>query len=149
MAKSVLVTSVDRSTEYPITKTISAPKCKGAVMVIFDDSYTEQMFYELPSITIEVLVDCDGEKAVYKSRGIGLQPTIGKKSFAVEISGIPTDCYFNIIPNFDNSALKAHNEAVVTGREIPYPFPDEKTISELWTTQTETFPIQLAWEDFA
>lgn len=148
MAKTTLVNSIDMSTEYPIDVSISAPNCKGAIIVTFDDEYTEQMFYELPDITIGVYVDCDGEKALYKSRGIGLQ-TGSNKSFATSLSGIPTSCYLRITPNFNNDALIAHNEAIVTGREIPYPFPDEETINELWKTPTETFPIKLEWDDFA
>ena len=148
MAKTVLVSSIDKSTTYPVSVSVSADKCKGAIIVVFDESYTEQMFYELPSITIEIYVDCDGDKVLYLSRGIGLQTGDSGKFFATYLSGIPTSCYFNIIPNFDKGALDAHNQAVLTGRVVPFPCPDETIEEQLWKTPTTTFPIKLVWDDF-
>lgn len=148
MAQTTLLSSVTKTTDYPVEVSVSADNNCGTVIVKYDTPYTKQMFYELPNITINIYLD----DVLYESRAISLEITDENIAVGNILTDIPKSCKFSIIPNFDNSALDAHNEALKTDNMeyfgyIPSSPPTHDWHDDLWTTPTETFPITLVWDD--
>ena len=136
MAETIIVSSINRNTEYPVYQDITAKYCCGTVKIIIDDTYTEQMLAELPNITINIYTESDGEKVLYTSRALTM--TIPNDSNSIEsvLIDIPTSCILALIPEFDNNAIISHNSAVCTNNE-----------GTMWTDITTEFPITIIWDD--
>ena len=135
MAETTLVSSINRTDTYPkYVDNISAKYCCGAIKIVLDNSYTEQMVHELPNITINIYTEQDGERVLYTSRAITMKvPDDGEPIESILID-IPTSFTFAIIPEFDKYALLSHNKDVkING-------------GELWAPTTE-FPITIIWDD--
>lgn len=135
MAETILTTSILKNDEYPKCVDVEAANCCGAIKILVDNSFTEQMAHELPNITINIYTDSDGEQVLYTSRALAISvPEVGKPIEDVLID-IPEVCTLAIQPEFDNNALLSHNNEVkISG-------------GELWTTPTTEFPITLVWDD--
>ena len=136
MAQTTLLTTISRNGTYPVYTNISAPYSCGAVKILVDSTYTEQMLYELPNITINIYTESDGEKVLYTSRALTMQVPEANNPIESILVDIPTTCILAVIPEFDDTALEAHNEAVCTSKE-----------GTKWTEPTETFPITIIWDD--
>lgn len=136
MAQTTLLTTISRNDTYPVYTNISAPHSCGTVKILVDSTYTEQMLYELPNITINIYTESDGEKVLYTSRALTMKvPEVDNPIESILVD-IPTTCILAVIPEFDDTAFEAHNEAVCTSKE-----------GTKWTEPTETFPITIIWDD--
>ena len=136
MAQTTLLTTISRDGTYPVYTNISAPYSCGTVKILVDSTYTEQMLYELPNITINIYTESDGEKVLYTSRALTMKVPEANNPIESILVDIPTTCILAVIPEFDDTALEAHNEAVCTSKE-----------GTKWTEPTETFPITIIWDD--
>jgi len=54
MSKTTIIDGIDRSTEYPVAVTTSAPYNCGTICVTLGGEWTEQMISELPSINVKI-----------------------------------------------------------------------------------------------
>ena len=136
MAETIIVTSINRNTEYPVYQDITAKYCCGTVKIIIDDTYTEQMLAELPNVTINIYTELNGEKVLYTSRALTMKVPDTNKPIESVLIDIPTTCTLALIPEFDNNAITSHNSAVCTNNE-----------GTMWTSITTEFPIQIIWDD--
>ena len=136
MAETIIVTSINRNTEYPVYQDITAKYCCGTVKIIIDDTYTEQMLAELPNVTINIYTELNGEKVLYTSRALTMKVPNTNKPIESVLIDIPTTCTLALIPEFDNNAITSHNSAVCTNNE-----------GTMWTNITTEFPIQIIWDD--
>lgn len=136
MAETIIVSSINRNTEYPVYQDITAKYCCGTVKIIIDDTYTEQMLAELPNITINIYTESDGEKVLYTSRALSMAIPNDSNPIESVLIDIPTSCILALIPEFDNNAIISHNSAVCTNNE-----------GTMWTDITTEFPIQIIWDD--
>lgn len=141
MAQTEILSSVSRSTTYPVTETISAPNNCGLLAVSLDNSWTDQMLFELPVLNVNLYTQQD---ILFKSFDINLQTfnsdnnTISiADSYAIPLYNLPTDFTISVIPLFDNNSLTAHNELIENGIEE----------SSLWDTETSTFTLSLYFDD--
>lgn len=135
MASTILCTEINKAITYPQTIEVSVPNNCGTISVVCDDSYTEQMVYEMPSIVIDIYIPVDGKDSLYKYRSISC--TVNKnipQSFP--LTDIPETCTFYIQPNFDNYVFETHNEEIINSESDDY-----------WETPTTIFPISLIWND--
>ena len=135
MAKSVLLSSVNRSESYPKMFSISAPYCCGTISIKKDESYTEQMLAELPSITFSVYTLQDDQYVLYKPRALSISVPKDSNPVSLAIIDIPTDCVLAVVPEFDNYALLSHNEGV------------EISGGDIWAVPTTEFPIEVTWDN--
>lgn len=136
MAEQIILTNVSRSTSYPQWIPISAPNSCGTITLKLDsESYTEQMIFELPSITINIYTLVDGVYSFFNSRALCIDSTNFEQPITSVITDIPTSCILSITPNFDDFALISHNHmsGILT--------------EDIWTNPTSEFPLQLTWED--
>lgn len=136
MAETIIVSSINRNTEYPVYQDITAKYCCGTVKIIIDDTYTEQMLAELPNITINIYTESDGEKVLYTSRALTMAIPNDSNPIESVLIDIPTSCILALIPEFDNNAIISHNSAVCTNNE-----------GTMWTDITTEFPITIIWDD--
>ena len=136
MAETIIVTSINRNTEYPVYQDITAKYCCGTVKIIIDDTYTEQMLAELPNVTINIYTELNSEKVLYTSRALTMEVPDTNKPIESVLIDIPTTCTLALIPEFDNNAITSHNNAVCTNNE-----------GTMWTNITTEFPIQIIWDD--
>ena len=103
-------------------------------------NWTEQMFYELPTITVELYIKngTTDIKTPLFSRVIKTYNPNTKIKESWEhtrnVIDVPESCYLKIIPNFDNNAVSARNSLIENGIEE----------GELWETPTTQFPIILS-----
>lgn len=103
-------------------------------------NWTEQMFYELPTITVELYIKngTTNIKTPLFSRVIKTYnpnaKTIESWEHTRNVIDVPESCYLKIIPNFDNNAVSARNSLIENGIEE----------GELWETSTTQFPIILS-----
>ena len=109
---------------------------KGFFSIITID-WTPQMFYELPSIVVELYVDKDNTKIktplfsrvikTYDERFI----TGTAFPHTINVYNVPEDCYLKITPCFDNNAISARNELIRNGIED----------GPIWDSITTSFDI--------
>lgn len=136
MAEQIILTNVSRSTSYPQWISISAPNSCGTITLKLDpESYTEQMIFELPTITINIYTLANGEYSFFESRALCIDSSIYKKPITSVITDIPTSCILSITPNFDNFALLSHNNTSAIFSE------------DVWEDFTKEFPLQLIWDN--
>lgn len=103
-------------------------------------NWTEQMFYELPTITVELYIKngTTDIKTPLFSRVIKTYNPNTKIKESWEhtknVIDVPESCYLKLIPNFDNNAVSARNSLIENGIEE----------GELWEAPTTQFPIILS-----
>ena len=100
-------------------------------------NWTAQMFYELPSILVELYVDNDNTKIktplfsrvikTYDERFI----TGTAFPHTINVYNVPEDCYLKITPCFDDNAISARNELIRNGIED----------GPIWDSITTSFDI--------
>ena len=99
--------------------------------------WTEQMFYELPSIVVELYIEGDSNrvKTSLFSQVIKLydERFITGKAFphTINVENVPENCFIKIIPCFDDNAIPARNALIENGIE-------EGTI---WNHKTDSFNV--------
>ena len=136
MAQQILLNSINKSDTYPVRINVSAPHCCGTVILSYTSEYSEQMAFELPSVTVNIFIN----QTLYISRAISLSVSNENISIGNIITDIPSDCVFQILPNFDKCAVQSHNDDVL--KNIQY---DDNT-ADIWIP-IETFPISVIWDN--
>ena len=163
MSQTTLLSSINRTAQYPITVSTTADNHCGMLQLVLNSDWTEQMIHELPAINISIYTE-DGSKYLsfdinmstvneeLKNKDKSLSPT---EPYSIAIYDIPEDITFYIAPLFDQYALKAHNDIIKDGNiEIFNTSGDgivdtdsDNYSSELWTTPTPTFDITIIFDD--
>ena len=131
-----LLTQIKRSDTFPYKKSITVDGNRGHIS-IKTNSWTPQMFYELPSIKFEIYVDNNGVDSKYQPISFILD-TYSQSMADVEICSpiinVPESCNILITPLFDNDAISARNQLVLNGIES----------GTIWDTVTNTFDVDIS-----
>lgn len=131
-----LLTQIKRSDTFPYKKSITVDGNRGYIS-IKTNSWTHQMFYELPSIKFEIYVDNSGVDSKYQPISFILD-TYSQSMTDVEICSpilnVPESCNIFITPLFDNDAISARNQLVENGIED----------GSIWDTPTDTFDVDIS-----
>lgn len=159
MAQTTLISSISRSTAYPVSVQATADNSCGTLSLIIPNAWSKQMLMELPTINISIFME-DGTKL--KSFNINMT-TVNNEiknaqsvdAYSIPIYDIPESFTFSIIPLFDKFALSAHNHNVENGNiEIFNTSSDgivdtdiEDYSSKIWTTDTQTFNVKIVFDD--
>ena len=138
MAQTTLLSQIDRSETYPKLVSVSAPN-NNFYLTLNTDSWTQQMFAELPCIRFDVYIEKSGTYLKYQTVSACLgaydpdHNNTDAWNFCQKFYDVPSDFYLSITPIFDNNAIEAHNALIENGIE-------EGT---LWTTPTDTFDVEI------
>lgn len=163
MSQTTLLSSINRTTDYPITVSSTADSHCGTLQLILGSDWTDQMLCELPAINITILTENDSRylsfdinmttvNEDYQNKTGGPEPV---EPYSLAIYDLPGSFKFSVTPLFDKHALSSHNENVSIGN-IPYFQTSDKGIvdtdidnysSEIWDTPTATFPITIKFDD--
>lgn len=163
MSQTTLLSSINRTTDYPITVPSTADSHCGTLQLILGSDWTNQMIHELPTINISILT-ADGSKFLsfdvnmstvneeLRNKDRSLTPT---EPYSIAVYDIPKDITFSITPLFDQYALKAHNDLINDGNIEIFDTSDkgivdtdsEDYVYRLWTTPTDTFDITIVFDD--
>lgn len=155
MAQTTLISSISRSTTYPVSVPISATNNCGMLMLILNGTWTDQMVSELPAINIKLYVD---STTVYTSFNVNMR-TVSDYNFrnptepyTLPIYDIPQSCMCKLTPIFDDTALDCHNEmirnGIVPSLNTSNGIVDNETDTSLyWTTPTSTFDISIIFDN--
>lgn len=159
MAVTTLLSSITRSSSYPITQTLSASANCGTFSLILTSAWTEQMLCELPVINLSIFVDTnirlmsvDIDMRTLNTNTIELS---GAEPYSIPVYGLPTDFTVSITPLFDKYALSSHNTQVEIGHIEKFNTSAIGIVdtdmndysSELWLSPTQTFNVTLAFDD--
>ena len=160
---TTLLSSINRTTQYPITVSSTADSHCGTLQLILDSDWTNQMIHELPAINISILT-ADGSKFLsfdvnmstvneeLRNKERSLSPA---EPYSIAVYDIPEDITFSITPLFDNYALKSHNDLIKDGSIDIFNTTDKGIVdtdsddysAELWTTPTDTFNITISFDN--
>ena len=163
MSQTTLLSSINRTTDYPITVSSTADSHCGTLQLILGSDWTNQMIHELPAINISILT-ADGSKFLsfdvnmstvneeLRNKDRSLTPT---EPYSIAVYDIPKDTTFSITPLFDQYALKAHNDLINYGNIEIFDTSDKGIVdtdsdnysTELWTTPTDTFDITIIFDN--
>ena len=163
MSQTTLLSSINRTTDYPITVSSTADSHCGTLQLILGNDWTNQMIHELPAINISILT-ADGSKFLsfdvnmstvneeLRNKDRSLTPT---EPYSIAVYDIPKDITFSITPLFDQYALKAHNDLINDGNIEIFDTSDkgivdtdsEDYVYRLWTTPTDTFDITIIFDN--
>ena len=163
MSQTTLLSSINRTTDYPITVSSTADSHCGTLQLILGSDWTNQMIHELPAINISILTE-DGSKFLsfdvnmstvneeLRNKDRSLTPS---EPYSIAIYDIPKDITFSITPLFDQYALKAHNDLINDGNIEIFETSDKGIVdtdsdnysTELWTTPTSTFDITIIFDN--
>lgn len=163
MSQTTLLSSINRTTDYPITVSSTADSHCGTLQLILGSGWTNQMIHELPAINISILT-ADGSKFLsfdvnmstvneeLRNKDRSLTPT---EPYSIAVYDIPKDITFSITPLFDQYALKAHNDLINDGNIEIFDTSDKGIVdtdsdnysTELWTTPTSTFDITIIFDN--
>ena len=163
MSQTTLLSSINRTTDYPITVSSTADSHCGTLQLILGSDWTNQMIHELPAINISILT-ADGSKFLsfdvnmstvneeLRNKDRSLTPT---EPYSIAVYDIPKDITFSITPLFDQYALKAHNDLINDGNIEIFDTSNkgivdtdsENYVYRLWTTPTSTFDITIIFDN--
>lgn len=163
MSQTTLLSSINRTTDYPITVSSTADSHCGTLQLILGSDWTNQMIHELPAINISILT-ADGSKFLsfdvnmstvneeLRNKERSLTPA---EPYSIAVYDIPKDITFSITPLFDQYALKAHNDLINDGNIEIFDTSDKGIVDtdsdnyspELWTTPTSTFDITIIFDN--
>ena len=137
MAQTELLNSISKSIDYPVEQNLSASYHCGTFSLIVDtDLWTEQMYYELPWIQLDIYITVGGIDIKYLSCNIMLDTDEPKKPYSVSVYGIPGSFIVKLTPGFDDNVITAHNELCL-----------QEDVSNTWGPQTLEFPCSVVWDD--
>ena len=137
MAQTELLNSISKSIDYPVEQNLSASYHCGTFSLIVDtDLWTEQMYYELPWIQLDIYITVGGIDIKYLSCNIMLDTDEPKKPYSVSVYGISGSFKVKLTPGFDDNVITAHNELCL-----------QEDISNTWGPQTLEFPCSVVWDD--
>ena len=163
MSQTTLLSSINRTTDYPITVPSTADSHCGTLQLILGSGWTNQMIHELPTINISILT-ADGSKFLsfdvnmstvneeLRNKERSLTP---EEPYSIAIYDIPKDITFSITPLFDQYALKAHNDLINDGNIEIFDTTDKGIVdsnddnydSQKWLTPTSTFDITIIFDN--
>ena len=163
MSQTTLLSSINRTTQYPITVSTTTDNHCGMLQLILNNDWTEQMIHELPTINLSIYTE-DGSKYLsfdinmstvneeLKNKDRSLSPT---EPYSIAVYDIPKDITFSITPLFDKYALKSHNDSINDGNIEIFETSNKGIVdtdsdnysSELWTTPTSTFDITIIFDN--
>lgn len=163
MSQTTLLSSINRTTDYPITVSSTADSHCGTLQLILGSDWTNQMIHELPAINISILT-ADGSKFLsfdvnmstvneeLRNKDRSLTPT---EPYSIAVYDIPKDITFSVTPLFDQFALKAHNDLINDGNIEIFDTSDKGIVDtdsedytyRLWTTPTSTFDITIIFDN--
>lgn len=163
MSQTTLLSSINRTTDYPITVSSTADSHCGTLQLILGSDWTEQMLCELPAINITILTENDSRylsfdinmttvNEDYQNKTGGPEPV---EPYSLAVYDLPGSFKFSVTPLFDKYALESHNENVSI-ENIPYFQTSDKGIvdtdidnysSERWDTPTSTFDITMIFDN--
>ena len=163
MAITTLLSSINRTTDYPITVSSTADNHCGTLQLILTNDWSEQMLCELPAINITILTENDSRylsfdinmstvNEDYQNKTGGPEPV---EPYSLAVYDLPGSFKFSITPLFDKYALESHNENVSIGNIPSFQTSDKGIVntdiddysSERWDTPTATFPITINFDD--
>lgn len=161
---TTLSTTVNINDTFPIYRNVTATSCCGTVNLLLDDSFTEQMSYELPAINIDIYTIVKGKKVLYRPRALTIFTNKINRSESYVLFDIPQSCQFAITPIFDKNAFNSHNEMTevfnsnykwktTPGNISKQEYEDNNGYiiaingDEKWEEPTTTFSIGLEWDD--
>ena len=159
MAQTSILSSIQRSSTFPITQNVSAPNNCGTLALILNQNWTEQMIHELPTINVAVYVDTDIkllsidiDMTTVCSDKTDLEPI---KPYSIPLFDLPESFDFVVTPIFDNNALASHNAQIDSGDVNVFNTSDTGIVdtnitdysSEYWTTRTDSFDIDIVFDD--
>lgn len=163
MSQTTLLSSINRTTDYPITASSTADSHCGTLQLILGSDWTNQMIHELPAINISILT-ADGSK--FLSFDVNMSTVneelrnkdrslTSAEPYSIAVYDIPKDITFSITPLFDQYALKAHNDLINDGNIEIFDTTDKGIVDtdsdnyspELWTTPTSTFDITIIFDN--
>jgi len=163
MAITNLISSISRTTDYPVSISASADNNCGTLQLILDDSWTDQMIHELPAINITILTADDSKYLSFDINMSTVNEELRNKErslspadpYSIAIYDIPKTIKFSITPLFDNYALKSHNDLIKDGSIDIFNTNNKGIVdtdtddysSELWTTPTSTFNITINFDN--
>ena len=133
MATTTIISSVTAGGSYPTDVSISASNGCGSLCFIPTAEITEQMTYELPAISVDVIMPDD---SIYTNIQIVLNNIQGTNPYIIPLYELPSSCSLRVMPLFDKYALSAHNENIECGFD-----------GTVWDTPTTTFPISVVFDD--
>lgn len=137
MAQTELLNSISKSIDYPVEQNLSASYHCGTFSLIVDtDLWTEQMYYELPWIQLDIYITVGGIDIKYLSCNIMLDTDEPKKPYSVSVYGIPGSFKVKLTPGFDDNVITTHNELCL-----------QEDVSNTWGPQTLEFPCSVVWDD--
>lgn len=163
MSQTTLLSSINRTTDYPITVSSTTDSHCGTLQLILGSNWTNQMIHELPTINISILT-ADGSKFLsfdvnmstvneeLRNKDRSLSPA---EPYSIAIYDIPKDITFSITPLFDQYALKAHNDLINDGNIEIFETSDKGIVDtdsedytyRLWTVPTDTFDLTIVFDD--
>lgn len=159
MSATTILSSITRTGTYPTSTTLSAGSSCGTISISLDSSWTPQMIAELPTINFGVFMS-DGTKLL--SVDFDLTTYITDKGgvdvaepYTIPLYGLPENFTIKTTPLFDNGALSSHNALVESGMLETFTTTNngivdtntENYTSELWTTPTSTFTLDISFDD--
>ena len=130
----VMITKITRGETYPKLFEVFAPNTKGYISITTHD-WTAQMFYELPAIRICIY---DTNKQIKEQFVKTYCPTFPLDipcEIIVPFTDLPDTFTIAIIPVFDNNAITARNNLILSGEEK----------GDLWEDETEEFSITISF----
>lgn len=133
MATTTIISSVTAGGSYPTDVSISASNGCGSLCFIPTADITEQMTYELPAISVDVIMPDD---SIYTNIQIVLNNIQGEEPYIIPLYELPSSCSLRVMPLFDKYAFEAHNENIECGFD-----------GTVWDTPTATFPISVVFDD--
>lgn len=157
MAITNLISNINKTGTYPVSIDIECEYNCGMLSLILDNSWTDQMIQELPTINIQAFTN-DGCKIISididmdtLNREIS-EPT---KPYSIPVYNLPNSFVFKVTPLFDKYALQSHNDQIDTGDFGLFTTSGTgivdtniKDYSSLyWTTPTQTFNISIDFDD--
>ena len=163
MSQTTLLSSINRTTDYPITASATADSHCGTLQLILGSGWTNQMIHELPTINISILT-ADGSKYLsfdvnmstvneeLRNKERSLSPA---EPYSIAVYDIPKNITFSITPLFDQYALKAHNDIINDGNIEIFDTTDKGIVdsnddnydSQKWLTPTDTFDITIVFDN--
>lgn len=159
MAQTDLITSISRTDTFPIEVSVTCGSNCGTLSLILDNSWTDQMIHELPTLNItayttdgNIIMSFDVNMTTVNTKNLEATPI---ESYTIPIYNLPSDVIFKVTPLFDTNALEAHNEEVKAGNIKSFNTTESGIVntdindysSELWTTPTSTFNVTIIFDD--
>jgi hypothetical protein len=137
MAQTTLISSIERSVYYPTEYILSSPyRCGTFSLIVDTGTWTEQMYYELPCLQLDIYTTISGVDVKYLSCNITLDTDNPMEPYTVSLYEVPETFKVKLIPGFDNDAVTSH-KALCNQLNIP----------NTWVEETTDFNCELIWDN--